>query len=516
MSGLKKQFYSIEDLKKLVKSLSGAERRHFSLLSATFKKSDKEPVYLTLFQRLSDDESELSDFNELPKLVTIKNRLFKNILRSLRLFHQDKSVEINIQNSLSDIEVLNGLGLSRQAYYLWQRAYQLAVDNEKFALVLQLLEWEKKMNMVLDEPSRSINEIAEEENRVLNQFTQLTRLENLFGRMKNLKRQYGQIKAGSDQDLHQEILNVTDGFVSETYSSQKAKFYYNFTYTIYNWIIHHHEDAYKYSKELLGFESKVILSGDYMDGLLEHSTSCIQIGKFKEALETLEHADAMLHQLNLDQVPMMNTKLFFYTVGYHLVIYNYSGDRNKLEATIHRAEKEIRLHENNMPLEAKQVLTANLMNAYVGMNHFKKVDEIWESLFQKTSKNIRRSIYDDLRLFRLFSLLQHKEYVLLPSMALSAYRYYNKSVNSPVDFELEIKVSGLLMKDYDYENEIVVTDLLNALKDAVTAYIQALSPVRNFMEHYTFYVIWLESIIAQKPFFEIAAMWYQNHADQNL
>lgn len=509
---MKKYAYSVDDLRKLIKSLSGAEKRHFSLLSSSFVKSEKDPLYLRLFQHLQNHENEHSDLDALPELTTIKKRLFKNILKSLRVFHQDKSIEINIQNCLSDIEILYSLSLPRQSYYLFQRAYEQAASNEKFALLLQLLEWEKKLNLVLDSPSRTVMEIAREERSILKQLTQLIELENLFSSMKSLKRQYGQVKDENNAALCKEVA-VIKGLRSDACISQKSKFYYYFTYAIYNWITYNHKEAYNFSKELLRLEIKTVLPGDYIDGILEHSTSCIQIGKFNEALEALRLAQETMEQLHFEQVPVMHTKVFFYTIGYQLVIYNYMGNKELLLHTINRAESELPFHESNMPLEAKQVLTANLMNACLGTGDIKKVDEIWESLFQKTSKSVRRNIYDDLRLFRLFNLLQHKAYTVIPSMALSAHRYYSKPENNPGDFELELKLTAMLMKGFDYNKESVRQDVFSSIKETTCEYIAGFDN-NDFLEHYTLYVIWMDSIITEQPFCEAAAAWHEKYSNR--
>lgn len=508
---MRKNSYSIKDLKNLVKSLSTAEKRHFSLLSSAFAASSKEPLYIRLFQQLSQAQSEHSDpsgMEDLPEITTVKNRLFQNILRSLRMFHQQKSVEIDIQNKLSDIEILYSLGLPEQSYYLFRKAYKEAVEYEKFALLLQLLEWEKKLNIVLDHPLRSIDEIDEEERLVLQKLQQLMELESFFGRMKGLKRQYGQISDKLDKAFQEEIPSITRKITYEECMSQKAKFYYNYTYAIYNWIIYNHKDAYLYSKRLLNPEIGRILPNDYIDGILEHATACIHIAAFTEALEVLELAQQIAGRPALE--PVLSTKLFFYTVGYHLVIYNYMGDKERLEQAISRAEYEIKDHEAYMPREAKHVLSANLMNAYVGIHATQKADELWESLFQKTSKTIRRSIYDDLRLFRLFSLLHDKVYAVIPSFALSAYRYYSLPEHNPDYFELELGITALLQKENDLEDPLVRYEVLSAIKRIVAAYISCFENANNFQEHYSLYAIWIDSIIREQPFYKVAGAWYKS------
>lgn len=502
--------HNFKDLEGLIKSLSAAEKRHFTLLSATFTSGSKEPQFLKLFHLLQKPESEISEQEKLTEFTALKSRLFTNILRSLRMFHQSKSIEINIQNSLSDIEILYSLSLPKQAYYIYRKAYAQVVTYEKFTLWLQLLEWEKKLNIILDNPERSIDKIAAEEREVLGKLTQLLGLENRFSGIKNFKRQHGQVRGILNNPIYEELASFQASIKYEDCSSRKAQFYFNFTNTIFNWITYNHKEAYLYSKRLLTSNLQDILPVSYIDAVLEHTTSCIHIGKFGEALDVLEKARTIAAKHDMDQNPLLNTKIFFYTVGYHLVIYNFMGDKVKLDEAITRAENEIKLYEQHMPWEARQVLNANLMNAYVGVGNLKRAEELWESLFHKSSKSIRRSIYDDLRLFRLLILLQNKVYAIIASAALSALRYYNQLDESKTEFQLEIKMTGILQKDHQWDSPKIRRQVLGSLKILIQDYISAFENANNFVEHYNLYLIWIDSIINDQPFYVAAARWYES------
>jgi len=511
-------FYSIKDLKKLVKSLSGAEKRHFSLFSSAFAASRKEPVYLRLFRVLTRPGSELSEFSEkgdFPEYTTIKERLFRNILKSLRLFHQEKSVEISIQNYLSDIEILYGRSLPEQSLYLLQKAYKNAVTYEKFGLLLQILEWEKKLNIVLDNPTRTIKDIAAEEEIVLQRLLQIMQLKNIYGKAKDMKKQHGNIKGKIIKELDLEILKAKEMIPYEECASQKARFYFNFIHALYYWMTFNYKKAYQYSKALLTSQIQVILPGDYMDGILEHATICMNTGKFNEALDILELAQKSMREQKLNYLPAFSVKLFFYTAGYHSVIYNYMGDRAQLAAAVSRVENGLNLYEKSMPLEARYVTNANLMNAYLGLDDGKKVDELWEVLFHKTSKGMRRDIYDDLYLFRLFRLLQQKVYAVLPAMALSAYRHYRQLRDNPLHFDLELKITGILLKEHDYENPRIRNEVLHEIKGILIHHISNLKGANNFQEHYSLYVIWTDSMLKEQPFHEAAACWYKAYINGN-
>src|SRR5690606_27772313 len=129
-----------------------------------------------------------------PQSLTIaKRRLYANILKSLRTSHDDMSVDVTIQNLLSEVEILYNHSLSEQSLPVLLKAYDLANKHEKFGLLLQVLDWERKLNIVLDNSNRTIAEIAGEEQRVLNKLVQIRQLENIYSHAKNLKKLHGYV-----------------------------------------------------------------------------------------------------------------------------------------------------------------------------------------------------------------------------------------------------------------------------------------------------------------------------------
>lgn len=149
------------------------------------------------------------------------------------------------------------------------------------------------------------------------------------------------------------------------------------------------------------------------------------------------------------------------------------------------------------------------MNAYVGIGDINKADQIWNSMFNKQAKTVRRDIYADLYLYRLFSLLQARNYSLLQHAALAASRYFHKFKEAASLFELEISIVGLFVKGRPLDNPGVVKDLLFKIKNLITSYIIGLKGKSEFQEHYTHYQIWTESLLNETPFHIEAAKWHQ-------
>ncbi len=507
-------FYKLEHLKRLIKSMTGPEKRHFSLSHPALNTQGKNPFYLQIFQALSKSETDLPEFPDdvSPQVYTIgKKRLFKNIMKNLRTFHEHASIEITLQTYLSEIEILYNHSLPEQSLYILNKAYKIAVAFEKYALLLQILDWEGKLNVILDSPRRTIEAIAEEEQEVLFKLNQILQLENICNQTRNMKKAYGYVTGKLKKEMEQATIHAPGMIGYEECASQKARFYFSFVHAMYYRITFNHRKAYSYSQGFLNPQMQIIAPNDYINGILEHIASSLDLVKFDEAFATLEILQKYIQEQKLDQSHALNVKIFYYQVSFRLIMYNYMGDVLQLKHTIKTAEEKMIFYEEKLSAEMKLVLYGNLMNAYLGVGDTQKMDLTWDKIFHKTSKTIRHDIHGDLYLFRLFSLLQSKVYDVLPSVALSAHRYYNQSRDHQLHFGLEIKITTILIKEYNFEHIKVKNEVLNKLKQIITQHIQALKEWNNFQEHYSRYIIWIDSLINDTPFQQEAALWYKNH-----
>jgi hypothetical protein len=503
-----------DSTQQLVSSLSGGEKRYFTNFSKSFNLPAEKPMFLQLFQYYENGESELPNVfstSSPQALTTTKRRLYRNILKSLRSMNEDRSIDIRIGNQLADIEILYHLNLPEQGAFIINNTRRLAASHERFGLLLQILEWEKRLNIVLDMPTRPAEDILAEEQKVLQQFRQVMDLENIYGKAKTLKKQYGYVKGKMKKNLERETIAAPAMVRLADCLSEKARYYYFFIYALHSWMVFDHDQAYRYSKHLLSTAAQAILPDDYLEGILEHITSCVCLGFFEEALNGLQISAAYMEVHKLDQSPAFVVRMFAYDSVYQLIIYNYMGNRNKLRNVIKETESKLVRFEKLLPFETRQVIIGNLMNAYIGMGDISKADKIWDSMFNKQAKVVRRDIYADLYLFRLFSLLQAQNYSLLQSTAQSAFRYYHKFKDAASLFELEMAIVTLLNKSHQLDIPDVRQELLFKIKKTIEQYITGLKGATTFQEHYTRYQIWIASLISGEPYHSQASTWYKEY-----
>lgn len=496
-------------LQSLINALKGGEKRYFQHFTKSFTAADENPIYLQLFGLLVKGKNEIQ--NKLkgnsPQTLTIaKKQLYGNILKSLRLFHSEKSANIKVQNLLADIENLYNLGLAEQALIPLKQAFGIVYQQEKFGYLLQVLDWEKRLNIVLEKATRPSEEIKAEEEKVIRQLSQIKLLEGLYGKIMSFKKKHGFVKGSVRDTLEFETVSSIEMPKLEDCLSMKAVYYYNFIHAIYHWMIFEHTESSAYSSKLLE-ENSAILPNDFINGILQHITSSVCLARFEDTLNGILFAEAYIEQYRLNQSAAFSTLVFAYHATYGLVVHLYKGSKEQMAEMIQYVTGGLETFEKSIQLDMKQIILGNLLVAYMAINDYTMVDKIWNTLFNNPqSKQIRQDVYADLYLFRLFRLLHEKRYELLQSAALSAQRFFKKSDSFA---EVELPIASMLIKERQYEHHEILREVLEAAKMTIENFIQQTHGVDGFQEHYTRYIIWCDAILNDEPYYVAAKKWYE-------
>jgi len=124
--------------------MSAPEKRYFKVYASKLRQQ-KQKKYLLLFDKISKqsayDESALvnafSGYKFTKQFGVAKNYLFQLILRSLREYHSTRRSTFQIHNSLQEAKILELKGLIKSAYKLYQKAAELAEQENKPMLALE-------------------------------------------------------------------------------------------------------------------------------------------------------------------------------------------------------------------------------------------------------------------------------------------------------------------------------------------------------------------------------------------
>ena len=171
-----------EELIKWVNSLSMGEKRFIRLLG-TARARAPESQRLDLLDWLEGTAIGASipvNASFSKNLPLVSDRLKDLILDGLHLLHKNSSVDAQLRNALDETALLFDKGLFEAATRTLKRAKKLAAATSRYAIGIQLLEFERKI-AVSKRPSTlalQLNEIRAEEQGLM---TQLASLQELHG-----------------------------------------------------------------------------------------------------------------------------------------------------------------------------------------------------------------------------------------------------------------------------------------------------------------------------------------------
>jgi tetratricopeptide (TPR) repeat protein len=167
----------------LIKSMTRSEKRYFKL-SAMAAREDSN--YLLLFdlmegQQEPDDEAIRKAFEGktfIKQLHVTKIYLQELIMRTLRNYHAESSVNARVLDLLRDIEILFARELYDACEHSIQKAEKLASEYEKHALLIEIDGWKRRLALVRSS-SDKIEGLLDAEHEAIGRLEQL----NAYWRM---------------------------------------------------------------------------------------------------------------------------------------------------------------------------------------------------------------------------------------------------------------------------------------------------------------------------------------------
>lgn len=141
--------FSTDLLHSFIQSMSKSEKRYFRLFNSL---QQGEKGYLRLFDLLERHEvfgentqQELNHLFPGTSLEPARKHLYRVIMKSLRQFESERSVEVKLGNLLHDSKILSGKGFPEQALAVINKAKTLAITKERFLFYLILAKQELQL-----------------------------------------------------------------------------------------------------------------------------------------------------------------------------------------------------------------------------------------------------------------------------------------------------------------------------------------------------------------------------------
>ena len=162
----------------LIKAMSQTEKRYFKIL---FAKNNNSKNFIKLFEEIDSqityDEAAIKmkfiDHKFIKQLTFTKNYLYKQIIKALILYNNEKSIELRLNNLYIQAQLLFEKALYRDFYQVVSAGKLLSEKYERFEVLLKFLGLEKIYIYRKLNENENIDQIFEEEDKAIKKIENL-------------------------------------------------------------------------------------------------------------------------------------------------------------------------------------------------------------------------------------------------------------------------------------------------------------------------------------------------------
>ncbi|MBL4586027.1 MAG: hypothetical protein JKX84_03070 [Flavobacteriales bacterium] len=346
-----------EQLFELVQSLELNEKRYYKLHASLQKKESN-------LARLFDYYAETSAFNEdrlrkrfkgekfLDQLAVTQNHLYDSVLKSMRLYHMKRSIEFRLNGMLQDVRFLYDKGLVGTSERMLRKVRKVAIKNDCFSIILNVLEWESKLladGFYVGKEESDIDEVSEEYYEVLGKLQNEREYADLQSKIFNNYYKIGVERGNTDYKTNDQIVNQFALKDPKRALTFRSKCCYLNIHSQYHKINGNWEKAYLFRKQLLVLVEEKFGSSYSKDAVKRYFVAlnnlipiCMHMGRLSEVEEILDKMEAIEKQsLKSHFSEELKDRIFLQSSIGRLALYTRLGTRLKGSDVVRAVEQQI-------------------------------------------------------------------------------------------------------------------------------------------------------------------------------
>lgn len=433
-----------DDLFQLIKSLEPSEKRYFKVFTTMHIKGSDNNKYAKLFDAIdsqttyNEDEIRKQFQKEqfLNQLHVAKNYLYNTILKSLRLYHSEKSKVNELIDILRDVQLLYEKSLFKQCRKLLDKAKKIAYTYEKHSQILAVLDWEKILARTssyahIDE--KELIEFYNEHYETTEKLNNINEYWKLTMKSFLLRKKQGEIRDKKELKKFNEIINDpllksedrAKTFLSKTFYHNIKGLYYLTNKDYKNLLVHCLKLV-----ELLEANPLLMKEDNYIASLNNLLIVQIELKKYNDALVTIKK----LRNLETKS-PTMQARIFVTSYDTELNLYLRTGEFEKGITLVDEVESGLKKFKNRINKESEVLFNFNISYLYFGLeeyeNSLKRINEI----INDKELNIREDIQCFARILNLLVHYELRNFDLIEYIMKSTRRYLSNK-NKLNKFEL--------------------------------------------------------------------------------
>ena len=497
-----------EDIVVLIKSLSKSEKRYFKLFVSNSSIGEGNH-YIKLFDLIDNTGS--AEKKVIQKLYgndafmkngfsVYKGFLYKQILKSLKAYHSEKSIDDKILELIRDSIVLFNKNLFSNAAKILEKAKTIALKYEKHTLLLEIVRWQKKIinawSIYEDPNEKEVIMVFEEEKLMINKIDNASNHWKQNALMYISYRISGVARTEEDIRRYSAIIDVPFLKNQELALSFHAKRDFYITWQYYFGAVNNLEETLKYGKNVVALmetyphqiEDNPVHYNQALHNLL-FTLQCME--KYKEFFILLPKLKSMLSKFQLplsDLIRSYNTEF---------VTYIATGQYKKASLLLPKIETLIKEKKNDNELY-DLFFIASKAELHFGNGDYHKALANINIILNNKKNYLSQDHYNFCRIFQLIIHFEKENAELMPYLLKSFYRHLMKK-NQLYKVEkiflkfIATSLENKTVKDQIEDFKLLRDELLNISEDPMEAIFLA-----NFDV-----ISWLQSRIEKRPFGEV-------------
>ncbi len=498
------------DLYELIASLTLSEKRYFRLFAGIHMKEDQKN-FLLLFDEIEKQILNEQPYNEeaitktlheqyfIRYLPRVKNDLYQTIMQSLLNHHENSVAAFRIKDLLKEIQLLFRKGLFGICYKSLHRAKKLAFDFDQFPILLEVLNWERKLIQVQLGDHHFEHKLIEnlrEEQEVLTILQNISDLRSVTVKVfiQTNKNPNGSFTNCALQDWVEAYNeSSTDGWSS--FTEQRL---FHVLSSIYHFRNKNFRKAYHHQLlliDLMKANSQFIKEEPFVFLFMYNNllNTCAEIRKYDQIEELIDEMRQICENHQIPPSESIDMYLFFITYIHQLNLYNitcrYEQGYKVLPAVITGMER----YKGRINIDKELELCSRVIYFTFARNDFKLCMQWVERILQHKQTGIRNDIFSHARIMKMILLFEMGEWNALKN---STESYTEKTGKKYHGLHLEKVFATHFCKWFESPEE--KRKILQRLKSTMEGLMS--DPQVNIAMNYFDYTSWVRSKLNKTTF----------------
>jgi tetratricopeptide (TPR) repeat protein len=440
-----------DDLHQLIQSLSQAEKRYVKVF-ASKQLAGEGNNYMRLFEAIAaqaeydEDAIKLNFARELfiRHLPSEKIYLYKFILKSMRSFHSERSLDAALKEMILNARFLFDKRLYAQGQKVLQKVKAISRKFEKYTTLMEIILMERTLvleNALTDVSARlhTLQADTEEAIKTLNdEIALMTLKEEMFSLSRNV---YHLRSRETLRQIDALVKKLPQSGLNESFSLNAAVYYHHVMVLHYQFNAMYDEAVKEYRKIIQLYETRPdVIKNEpkqYRIALSNYLSHCQAANKFDDFPEVLE---------KIRKIPTssLNEEIdTFKNVAYLELLYYMNCDICKALEIIPDIESGLKKYRSHIHKARELAFYHNISVLYFVSGKYKMALKWLGYILNDEKSEARTDIQEFAKIFQLVLHYELRSFDLLDYLCRTTYRYFQRKDPS---YPFEALVIGLIKK----------------------------------------------------------------------